>query len=75
MVELTTKEAVKKVLRDNPLLSRYALAKSLSLQPIMITNYLRKHKPSRMSITTADIFKELYNITITDVYNPIKKVE
>lgn len=72
--ELTTKEAVKLVLTETKC-SKYRLAHNLGVQPIMITNYLRKVKPSKMSIPTAAKMEQLYSINITDIYDPIKPVE
>lgn len=63
---MKTKDAVRKVLVDNDM-SMYRLAKHLKLQPIMIKNYIAKG--TRMSGRTACKFKELYGITISDVYN------
>lgn len=64
-LKLTTKEAVVYVLSKYKL-SKYRLAQSLGRRPIMVDNYLNK---TRMSEETADTFRELYNIEITDAYS------
>jgi len=74
MEKLTTKKAVMLVLKDTKR-SKYWLAQQLEVQPIMISNYLRPVRPSRMGIKTAELFKQLFTIEITDVYNPIKEIE
>jgi len=71
--ELTTKQAVTLVLKETKR-SKYWLAQQLEVQPIMINNYLRPVRPSRMGVKTAEIFERLFTIKITDVYNPIKEV-
>lgn len=71
---MNTKQAVISVLKETKR-SKYWLAKQLGVQPIMISNYIRERKPSRMSKPTADTFEQLFGITIDDVYNPIKPLE
>lgn len=70
---LPTKEAVLLILRETGC-SKYRLAKNLDVNPIMINNYIRDVKPSKMSKPTASLMKQFYGITITDIYNPIKEV-
>lgn len=74
MIELTTKSAVLYVLKEKGI-SKYALAKSVGRNPIMVDFWIREKKPSRMSKPTADKFTEVYGIIITDIYNPIKEVD
>lgn len=69
MIELTTKEAVLKVLEDTSK-SKYWLAGILGRRPIMINNYL---KGTRMSESTASIMLEKFSIKITDVYKLSKR--
>lgn len=71
MQSLTTKEAVKYVLINNLVNSKYHLAKLLSIEPIMINNYLKKN--TRMGVETAATINELFNIVITDVYDSRSK--
>ena len=75
MLELTTKEAVLKVLSDNPSLSKYRLAQLLGVRPIMINNYIREVKPCKMSVATAVKFHLAFAVHISDIYNPIKRSE
>ena len=70
---MKTKEAVLKVLRDTEK-SKYWLAMQLEVRPIMVSHYIRPVKPCKMSKPTADKFEGLFDIKITDVYNPIKEV-
>lgn len=76
MLKLTTRKAVIKVLQDNRW-SNYRLAQELGLRPIMITNYLREHKPSKMSSRTALNFERLFDIEITDPFDPraVRKIK
>lgn len=64
MTELTTKEAVQHVLTKTGM-SKYALAKSLGLAPVSISQYLRNTK---MSEQTAHNFYLKYGIIIMDAY-------
>ena len=73
MEELTTKKAVTLVLKDTKR-SKYWLAQQLEVQPIMINNYLRPVRPSRMGRKTAALMERLFTIKITDIYNPIKEI-
>jgi hypothetical protein len=67
---MKTNEAILKILsmRDGP--TKYALSKVLSVQPIMIDHYLNG---SRMKQEKAGIINEVFDIEITDVYDPTKK--
>lgn len=71
MQKLTTKEAVIFVLRDKDI-SKYRLAQTLGIQPIMVDNYMNN---TRMGKKTADKFETLYDIEISDVYNNRKPVD
>lgn len=71
--KLTTESAVIHVLVNAMANSKYHLATMLQIRPIMISNYL--HKGTRMGRTTADKFEALYDIEITDVYDPRSKIE
>lgn len=65
-MNLKTKEAVQHVLATEKVRSKYALAKVLQVNAIMINNYLNR---TRMGTATAERFKQAFNITITDVYD------
>jgi len=67
MQEMTTKEAVTHVIKEGLVQSKYSLAVHiLNVQPIMISNYLKK---VRMSTKTADKFELAFDIHITDAYD------
>ncbi len=68
---MKTKKAVLRVLKKTRN-SKYWIAKQLGVRPIMISYYIRPVKPCKMSKLTADKFEAIFNIKITDVYNPIK---
>jgi len=72
MKQHSTQMAVFEVLANNLVRSKYAMAKALGVQPIMINNYM--HKGTRMSTDTANKFTELYQIEITDIYDNRSKV-
>lgn len=74
MTKLTTKQAVLKVLRDMHW-SKYKLAQEMGVRPIMISNYLKDEKPTKMSGRTADRFEDTFGIEITDAYRPTKELE
>ena len=70
--QMTIKEAIRHVLDNYDIPSRYALARALSnetlnVQPIQINNYL---KGTRVSKKVAERFLDLYNIVIIDVHDP-----
>ena len=64
---MKTQDALLNVLsrRDAP--TKYAVAQLLKVQPIMIDHYLNG---SRMRQDKAELFQEIFDIEITDVYNP-----
>jgi len=66
---MNTQAAVLKILAGAEAPSKYALAKLLKVQPIMISHYLNG---SRMRQAKADIIKDKFNIVVTDVYNPTR---
>lgn len=74
MVKLTTKNAVLTVLRDYDK-TPYWLSKQLGKAPIMISNYIREEKSCKMSKKTAKKFTKLFDIEISDIYNPTKLPE
>ena len=66
---MTTRKAVIKVMVMHKK-SRYRIAKDLGISPIMITNYLKEEDNSVMGTKTADKFFAIYNIEISDIFNP-----
>ncbi|AFV51110.1 DNA binding protein [Vibrio phage VPMS1] len=60
---MKTIEAVQHVLETQGI-TKYRLAMSLGLAPVSINQYLRG---TCMSQATADKFKQVYGITVTDV--------
>lgn len=64
--ELNTRQAVKYLLDNNLVTSKYALAQILGMQPIMIDNYLKKG--TRMGELPSEIMHIAFNIIITDTY-------
>lgn len=75
MVRMTTKEAILYILTTTNE-SKYWLAiHKLKVAPIMINNYIRAEKPCKMSKKTAKKFAEIFNIEISDIYNPTKLPE
>jgi transcriptional regulator with XRE-family HTH domain len=65
MEELTTSDAVRKVSLN---LTYYAIAKELGVRPIMVTKY--RTGESRMGLTTAAKFEQIFGIKITDARRP-----
>ncbi len=65
-IKLSTKQAVTYLLATEKVASKYALAKTLAIQPIMINNYL--DKDTRMGEDTAKKMLDLFNIEITDIF-------
>jgi len=66
---MTTRKAIIKVMVMHNK-SRYRIAKDLEVSPIMITNYLKEEGNSVMGVKTANKFFNIYNIEISDIFNP-----
>lgn len=60
---MKTAEFVRTILASG--ITKYRLAKSLGLAPVSVNQYLRG---TRMSRATANKVLEVYNISITDVF-------
>lgn len=71
-IKMSAAEAIEYVVYINNIKSIYEICKKLSnseikVQPIQISNY---RTGSKMSPKVAARFKEVYGITIDDIYNP-----
>lgn len=64
---MQTKEAVEFVLKAKGL-TKYALAKSLNAAPVSVNQWLRG---TRMSVSKAKLFKQLYLIDIENTYDSV----
>lgn len=65
---MKTKDAVQLVLQREGL-SKYKLAQELGMAgAVSVNQWLRG---TNMNVTTAAKFKELYNITISEAYDPL----
>lgn len=67
---MNTRDAVSEVLRRNPGLTKYRMAKDLDIASASsINTWLRG---TRMSKAVAERFESLYGIKVDDSYDPIR---
>lgn len=67
MPRLTAASAMRYLMRDR---TKYNIAKTIDVQPIMIDRYL---KGTKMKAPTAKRMKLAFDIDITDIYSPGRK--
>lgn len=72
MKQMTTVEATKYVLDGETYYSiaKYLTMNGIKVQPIQIMNY--EEGKNKMHIKVAKVFKKVFDINVTDAYNPKK---